>query len=87
MEEAGTRSTHFGAPSSYRIPQTSQNRQTDILINCLTFKREFIMHNASMIEKNKTSSIAFTRERTCRAFLGWAEEGLLQCEDCRLVSS
>jgi hypothetical protein len=41
------------------------------------------MHNALMIEK--TSSIAFTHERTHHAFLGRGEAGLFQCEDCCLV--
>jgi hypothetical protein len=43
------------------------------------------MHNASMIKK--TNNISFTGERTYRAFLGQGGAGLLQCEDCCLVSA
>jgi hypothetical protein len=36
----------------------------------------FVMHSAPMIEKN-TNSIAFIRERICRAFLGRGEAGII----------
>jgi hypothetical protein len=46
----------------------SQNCQIKILVNCLTFRNEFMMHNALMIEK--TSSIAFAHEGNYHAFWG-----------------
>jgi hypothetical protein len=41
----------------YCIPQTYQNCQIKISINCLTFRSEFIMHNASMIKKKQQAAL------------------------------
>jgi hypothetical protein len=55
MEEPASCRPHFRSLSSYCIPQMSQNRQIKILINCLTFRSEFLMHNASVIKKKQAA--------------------------------
>jgi hypothetical protein len=67
MEEQAARSTYFRQLSSYLIPQTSQNRQTNIVINCLALRSEVIMHNASIV-KNKQLHFHLRAHLSC--FLG-----------------
>jgi hypothetical protein len=61
IEELASRSPHFRSLSSYRIPQTSQNLQIKILINYMTFRTEFIMHNALMIEKKQAAFLSLAK--------------------------
>jgi hypothetical protein len=72
---------------AFFIPHpTGVSELPDKILDCLTFRSEFIMLNALMIET--TSSIAFTHECTRHAFLRQLEAGLFLCEDyCCLVST
>lgn len=60
MEKPASLSPHLRSFSSYHIPQMSQNRQINILINCLTFRSEFIVHNALMIERKQAALVSLT---------------------------
>jgi hypothetical protein len=51
MEETASHSPHCRSLSSCHIPQTSQNHQKKIFINCPIFSSEFVTQNASVIRK------------------------------------
>jgi hypothetical protein len=52
----------------FALHPTDMSEHPDKNLDCLNFRSKFIMHNALMTKK--TSSIAFTRKRTCCALLG-----------------
>jgi hypothetical protein len=51
MEEPASHSPQLRPLSSYHIRQTSQICQIKVLTNCLIFRSEFTMHDASIIAK------------------------------------
>lgn len=73
IKETVSHSSHFRSLSSYPIPQTSQNHQMKLFINCLTFRSEFLMHNASVIEiKNKQHCLHLLALLSCFLRTRWS---------------